>query len=158
MKVAVIGTGYVGLVTGTCLAESGNDVVCVDNNPKKIDTLNDGQWKLTVQGDAADLEFGIKDASGIRTISRIENVRGDLELAYDADTRYTGRIRRTDDVLHELLAHLRANPVQGRALTRTLIYGYTFPHRKGDERYNAAVDEFRRQGRDPRWRAEEEAA
>ncbi|MGL6074801.1 MAG: UDP-glucose dehydrogenase family protein [Fimbriiglobus sp.] len=42
MKVAVIGTGYVGLVTGTCLAESGNDVVCVDNNPKKIDLLNTG--------------------------------------------------------------------------------------------------------------------
>jgi len=40
MKVAVIGTGYVGLVTGTCLAESGNDVVCVDNNAAKIETLN----------------------------------------------------------------------------------------------------------------------
>ena len=42
MKVAVVGTGYVGLVTGTCLAESGNDVVCVDNNPAKIDLLNAG--------------------------------------------------------------------------------------------------------------------
>ena len=42
MKVAVVGTGYVGLVTGTCLAESGNDVVCVDNNPAKIDLLNGG--------------------------------------------------------------------------------------------------------------------
>jgi len=42
MRVAVIGTGYVGLVTGTCLAESGNDVVCVDNNPKKIETLQAG--------------------------------------------------------------------------------------------------------------------
>ncbi len=42
MKVAVIGTGYVGLVTGTCLAESGNDVACVDNNPTKIETLNSG--------------------------------------------------------------------------------------------------------------------
>ena len=30
MKIAVIGTGYVGLVTGTCLADSGNDVVCID--------------------------------------------------------------------------------------------------------------------------------
>ncbi|MBL8864161.1 MAG: UDP-glucose/GDP-mannose dehydrogenase family protein [Planctomycetia bacterium] len=42
MKIAVIGTGYVGLVTGTCLAESGNDVVCVDNNAKKVETLNAG--------------------------------------------------------------------------------------------------------------------
>jgi UDPglucose 6-dehydrogenase len=46
MKVAVIGTGYVGLVTGTCLAESGNDVVGVDNNAKKIETL--GQNKLPI--------------------------------------------------------------------------------------------------------------
>ncbi len=42
MKIAVIGTGYVGLVTGTCLAESGNDVVCVDNNTQKVETLNAG--------------------------------------------------------------------------------------------------------------------
>ena len=42
MKVAVIGTGYVGLVTGTCLAESGNDLACVDNNAAKIDMLNGG--------------------------------------------------------------------------------------------------------------------
>ncbi|QEL16206.1 UDP-glucose dehydrogenase family protein [Limnoglobus roseus] len=42
MKIAVIGTGYVGLVTGTCLAESGNDVVCVDNNAQKVATLNAG--------------------------------------------------------------------------------------------------------------------
>ncbi|HVL14347.1 MAG TPA: UDP-glucose/GDP-mannose dehydrogenase family protein [Gemmata sp.] len=50
MKVAVIGTGYVGLVTGTCLAESGNDVVCVDNNPKKIDTLNDNRIPIYEPG------------------------------------------------------------------------------------------------------------
>jgi UDPglucose 6-dehydrogenase len=42
VKVAIIGTGYVGLVTGTCLAESGNDVVCVDNNPKKVALLQSG--------------------------------------------------------------------------------------------------------------------
>src|ERR671937_2125030 len=42
MKIAVIGTGYVGLVTGTCFAESGNDVTCVDKDRDKIDTLNAG--------------------------------------------------------------------------------------------------------------------
>ncbi|HVN36144.1 MAG TPA: UDP-glucose/GDP-mannose dehydrogenase family protein [Casimicrobiaceae bacterium] len=42
MKVTMIGTGYVGLVTGTCLAEVGNDVLCLDVDPKKIDVLNRG--------------------------------------------------------------------------------------------------------------------
>ena len=36
MKVTVVGTGYVGLVTGACLAEMGNHVVCVDNDPAKL--------------------------------------------------------------------------------------------------------------------------
>ncbi len=42
MKVTVFGTGYVGLVTGVCLAEVGNDVLCIDVNQKKIDDLNKG--------------------------------------------------------------------------------------------------------------------
>ena len=42
MKVTVFGTGYVGLVTGTCLAEMGNHVVCVDIDSKKVDGLNKG--------------------------------------------------------------------------------------------------------------------
>lgn len=43
MKICVIGTGYVGLVTGTCLAESGNDVICVDVDSKKVNLLNEGK-------------------------------------------------------------------------------------------------------------------
>jgi UDPglucose 6-dehydrogenase len=42
MKITMIGTGYVGLVTGTCLAEVGNDVLCLDVDPRKIDILNAG--------------------------------------------------------------------------------------------------------------------
>lgn len=42
MKVTIFGTGYVGLVTGTCLAEVGNDVLCVDVDQNKIDLLNRG--------------------------------------------------------------------------------------------------------------------
>jgi UDPglucose 6-dehydrogenase len=42
MRITVIGTGYVGLVTGTCLAEVGNEVLCLDVDPKKIETLKAG--------------------------------------------------------------------------------------------------------------------
>ncbi|RCK79794.1 MAG: UDP-glucose dehydrogenase [Candidatus Ozemobacter sibiricus] len=42
MKIGVIGTGYVGLVTGTCFAESGNDVICVDTDESKIERLKKG--------------------------------------------------------------------------------------------------------------------
>lgn len=42
MKVTVVGTGYVGLVSGTCLAEVGNDVLCLDVDPEKIRILNEG--------------------------------------------------------------------------------------------------------------------
>ena len=41
MKIAVVGTGYVGLVTGTCFAETGNDVTCVDIDQKKVDKLSE---------------------------------------------------------------------------------------------------------------------
>ena len=42
MKIAMIGTGYVGLTTGACLAKVGHDVICVDNDESKIDTLQKG--------------------------------------------------------------------------------------------------------------------
>ena len=43
MNIAVIGTGYVGLVSGTCFAETGNNVICVDNNADKVKRLKNGE-------------------------------------------------------------------------------------------------------------------
>ncbi len=50
MKIAVVGTGYVGLVTGTCLAESGNDVVCVDKVAAKVEMLQNGKIPIYEPG------------------------------------------------------------------------------------------------------------
>lgn len=50
MKIAVVGTGYVGLVTGTCFAETGNDVVCVDIDQSKVEKLSNGQITIYEPG------------------------------------------------------------------------------------------------------------
>jgi len=50
MKIAVVGTGYVGLVTGTCFAETGNDVTCVDIDKGKVEKLTNGQITIYEPG------------------------------------------------------------------------------------------------------------
>lgn len=50
MRIAVVGTGYVGLVTGTCFSESGANVICVDNDKTKIDLLKEGKVPIFEPG------------------------------------------------------------------------------------------------------------
>lgn len=50
MKIAVVGTGYVGLVTGTCFAETGNDVICVDIDENKVGKLRNGEITIYEPG------------------------------------------------------------------------------------------------------------
>jgi UDPglucose 6-dehydrogenase len=50
MKIAVVGTGYVGLVTGTCFAETGNKVTCVDIDKAKVEKLSAGQITIYEPG------------------------------------------------------------------------------------------------------------
>jgi len=50
MKIGVIGTGYVGSVTGACFAEMGNTVICVDNDQKKVDQFSSGKVPLHEKG------------------------------------------------------------------------------------------------------------
>ncbi len=61
MKVGVIGTGYVGLVTGVVLADLGNDVICVDNDPKKVEMLRNGIPPIYEPGIEEMLRHGLRD-------------------------------------------------------------------------------------------------
>jgi UDPglucose 6-dehydrogenase len=74
MKVTIYGSGYVGLVTGACLAQVGNDVLCVDIDPAKIDMLNRGQSPIYEPGlsemlvanqSAGRLKFTLDPAEGV---------------------------------------------------------------------------------------------
>ena len=61
MKVAIVGTGYVGLVTGTCFAESGNRVICVDIDERKVQDLRQGKMPIFEPGLDHILERNIKN-------------------------------------------------------------------------------------------------
>ena len=63
MHIAVVGTGYVGLVTGTCFSEMGNDVYCVDVDEKKIAALNKGQIPIYEPGLSSMVEEHLKNGT-----------------------------------------------------------------------------------------------
>ena len=67
MKIAVVGTGYVGLVTGTCFAETGNQVICVDIDERKVEKLRKG--KLTIYEPGLDVIFDRNTKEGRLTFT-----------------------------------------------------------------------------------------
>ncbi|WP_379547918.1 UDP-glucose dehydrogenase family protein [Qipengyuania sp. DSG2-2] len=117
MKIAMVGSGYVGLVSGACFADFGHDVVCIDKDPAKIEKLHDGIMPIYEPGlDAlvdsnvkagrlsftTDLAEGIKDASAIfiavGTPSRRGDGHADLTFVY-AVAREVGEALENDAVV-----------------------------------------------------------
>jgi len=99
MKIAMVGTGYVGLVSGACFSEFGWDVVCVDNNAEKIEMLEDGRMPIYEPGlddlvarnvaagrlsFTTDLASAVKDAEAVFIAVGTPSRRGDghADLSY----------------------------------------------------------------------------
>ncbi|MBB01107.1 MAG: UDP-glucose 6-dehydrogenase [Planctomyces sp.] len=81
MKIVVIGTGYVGLVTGTCFADSGNDVVCVDVNADKIAMLNRGEIPIYEPG-LADLVVRNRAAGRLRFTTDVSECVSQAQIVF----------------------------------------------------------------------------
>ena len=109
MNIAVVGTGYVGLVTGTCLAETGNNVICVDVDENKVNKLKSGEipiyephldvffernLKQNRLSFTTSLEEGIKDAELIfLALPTPPGEDGSADLSYVLDVaNYLGKI------------------------------------------------------------------
>ena len=81
MRIAVIGTGYVGLVAGTCFADAGNHVVCVDSNPSKIQGLKNGIIPIFEPGLEALVQHNF-EAGRLVFSTRIEDATEQAEVIF----------------------------------------------------------------------------
>ena len=83
MRIAMIGTGYVGLVTGTCLADNGNEVVCVDSNQAKIEMLLQGRVPIYEPG-LAELVSRNAAAGRLRFTTNLADAVAEAQLIFIA--------------------------------------------------------------------------
>ena len=83
MKIAIVGTGYVGLVTGTCFAEIGVNVTCVDTNSEKIESLQKGVIPIYENGLEEMVLRNVK-AKRLKFTTSLESCLDDVEVIFSA--------------------------------------------------------------------------
>ncbi|MFN5516506.1 MAG: UDP-glucose dehydrogenase family protein [Cyanobacteriota bacterium] len=136
MRVCVIGTGYVGLVTGVCLAQIGHQVVCIDNNEEKIKLMRSGQSPIYEPGlselmvanmQSGRLEFSADLAEGVGQGEILFIAVGTPALPTgESDTRYVEAVARgiglhLDDDRYRVVVNKSTVPIGSGDWVRMLI-------------------------------------
>ena len=83
MKIAIVGTGYVGLVSGTCFAEIGVNVTCVDTNKEKIESLQKGNIPIYENG-LEEMVLRNMKAKRLKFTTSLESCLDDVEVIFSA--------------------------------------------------------------------------
>ena len=104
MNIAVIGTGYVGLVTGTCFAETGNNVICVDINEQKVKSLKAGKIPIFEPG-LEDMVIRNNKAARINFTLSAEEGLQNVDVIFVAVATPEGEDGRADLKYVEMVAH-----------------------------------------------------
>jgi len=119
MKIAMIGTGYVGLVTGTCLADSGNDVTCVDIDQEKIERLEHGDIPIYEPGlselvvrnaSVGRLKFTTKTAAAVRPAQLVFIAVG-TPMSDDAHDKGAANLKYVWSAVESFAPHLASDAI-----------------------------------------------
>ncbi|MBQ3730387.1 MAG: UDP-glucose/GDP-mannose dehydrogenase family protein [Muribaculaceae bacterium] len=110
MRIAVVGTGYVGLVTGTCFSEMGVHVTCIDIDQDKIDRLNQGIIPIYEPGLESLVHKNVKSGR-LHFTTRLEDVLNDVDVVFSAvgtppDEDGSADLKYVLDVAHTIGKHL----------------------------------------------------
>jgi UDPglucose 6-dehydrogenase len=115
MNICVIGTGYVGLITGVCFAEFGVNVICVDNNPKKINSLKKGTVPFYEPGVEELLERNLKAGHIKFTTNIADAVSSSLVIFIAVGTPPRGDgsadMQHVEEVAREIASHINSYKV-----------------------------------------------
>src|SRR3989338_1635192 len=112
MKIAIIGSGYVGLVTGTCFAELGNDVICVDNDKNKVKSLKEGEIPFYEPGLQELVTINVKEGrlSFTDKIGEAVDFAEVIFIAVGTPSRPNGEadLSYVDNVAREIAEHMKS--------------------------------------------------
>lgn len=123
MKVAVIGTGYVGLVSGTCFSDLGNSVVCIDNNEEKVNCLKAHQVPFYEPGLESCIATNVK-AGRLSFTTTLEDGISDAEFVFIAvgtppKEDGSADLSAVFGVAKSVIAYMKANPNSGKKVLVT---------------------------------------